>query len=175
MCGDGFGTMPGVRWLYNFADIKRRSSLDLRIDNPYATPITVNLTVASHGLDQRVVKRALGSIQVAAGGNSTFAVNLTLLPIQGVSYSSLGTVELAVDRGTDTIQVINNRGTATTLTSDLWQIYQGVCGGGCSQFGPVTWPALESEADAYFTSQNKMANFLHFEEWGNLAGVNEDP
>ena len=34
---------------------------------------------------------------------------------------------------------------------------------------------VESEADAYFTSQNKMANFLHFEEWGNLAGVNEDP
>ncbi len=105
VCGDGFGTMPSVRWLYDFAEIKRRASLDLWVDNPYATPIAVNLTLASHGLDQRVVKRALGSMQVAAGSNGTFAVDLTLLPIQGVSYSSLGIVELAVDRGPDTIHV----------------------------------------------------------------------
>jgi len=105
VCEEGVGGVPSVVWLNTFQGIQTLSRLDLRITNPYAFPITVTLTLTSLGLDQRLVKRAQGSTQVAGGGSSVRNIDLTQLPIQGVSYSSMGIVELAVDRGSDTIHM----------------------------------------------------------------------
>jgi hypothetical protein len=70
---------------------------------------------------------------------------------------------------------INNRGSAKTLLRDLWPIYRSACGDNDCSGKTVSWETLNNAAREYFVSQNKQAYADHFESWGGLAGVNEDP
>lgn len=97
ICTDGASDPPVlVSWLFNFTGIQQATSLTVRLDPREA--VTVVLDLVSEGLDFRRVERPYGSYSLTPGTRRDVVIRLSDLPLQGVSYSSLGTVKVTVTR-----------------------------------------------------------------------------
>lgn len=97
ICTDGASDPPvKIQWLYTFTGVQQATSFTLRLDA--REPVTAVLKLVSEGLDFRTVERSYGSYSLTPGTPRDITVRLDELPLQGVSYSSRGSVKASITR-----------------------------------------------------------------------------
>lgn len=97
MCWGGASESAlALSWVETVGAPTVRSTLTLRISNPRTTSATADLVLSGVGLDDRRVDRPYGRVTVAPGATATRLVRMGDLPLQGLTYSSEGSLSAVV-------------------------------------------------------------------------------
>jgi hypothetical protein len=103
-CHDGRGDPPlKITWLTPINIPQATSTLALRLESP-AEDVTVDLDLFAQGLDQRQILRSQAT-RLAVGPRSTIDVTIRLadMPVQSMSFASLGSAKATVTRVDGTV------------------------------------------------------------------------